>query len=145
VEYARKACTARAKPFFEELVQLAKGLILLGRLEEAEESLRKVEDSYPDQRKGIVVGMRCWLLNSKGHYRDALALSEQMENQASVHYKNVRRHALEGLLKNPSLSDKDRGRYRSELSQIASGAGLMAEMLSFAQEVDLTLLLEDHP
>jgi len=142
-EYAQKACAARSKPSFEELVQLAKVQILLERTDAAEATIHRIEEIHRGVRKGVIAGMKCWLLNTQRRYADALALSDMMDEKNGPHFDNVRRHALDGLLKSASISDDLRERYKHERAKIGTGGDFKAEMLNYAQSLDSRLLQTD--
>jgi tetratricopeptide (TPR) repeat protein len=111
---AEKAFNESDKPPFEVWVQLIACKIATKDLDEADELLLKLKDTYGNIRRDIQVGLRCRIEIERGHYGIALDQSERIVDK-NLYYKAIRRDALSGELEHSALSDKVRAEYQKEL------------------------------
>jgi tetratricopeptide (TPR) repeat protein len=120
---AKRSCSLRPKPFFEELAQLARIQIANRNSDEAETTIKRIDRTYPGIRTGIVCALKCLNHLARAEFEDAYMLSEHLPNKGDKYYRGIRRQALHGLINSPSTPDARRAEYVAQLNALSGTSG----------------------
>lgn len=127
------AIEAEASPPFHLFAQLCNCKIVIGKIDEAERIMGDLDKQYSRTHIDVRLGLRARLAIAKGHYSEALRLSDKMHDRRSIPYMNIRAEAIKGELQTSALRDDIRESLNKELA-------ILEQELSGAHPFDLSAL-----
>jgi len=113
---SEQAVQVEASPPFHIYAQLCNCKITNGKLNEALRLANMLDKKYAKTHVDVRLGLRARLSTAKGHYAEALRLTEKMRKRDSISFKIARADAIKGELKASVLKDSDRESLAKELA-----------------------------
>ncbi|CAI6085629.1 TIR domain-containing protein [Cohnella sp. JJ-181] len=112
---SKGAVEADSSPSFEMLAQLVNCAVEIGELSIALDNLKILDDKYRRVKSDVRNGLRSKYEIAKKNYRDALSILSNLKEKDKPVIKAMRCEAIEGLLREHSMSDRDRINLQEEL------------------------------
>lgn len=105
-------------PPFHFVAQLANCKIVLGKLDEAQVIIATLDGRFSQTHLDDRLLLKARLAVAKGHYAEALNLTERFYDKSSYFHKSVRRDAIDGELRYSALKDEARTVLAKELASL---------------------------
>ena len=117
---AQNAVESESTPPFKALAQFAYCQIAVRQIDNAEKTLKEMDQRFGKVRHDVRTGLRCRLELAQAHYSHVVVLSDRIRDKNTYIYRQIRKEALAGELRVSALKDATRVAYENEISRLKS-------------------------